>query len=80
MIFVCLIGSYYAQENLSARDAVIKALENNYDIEVAELQKDIGTMNNTWSEAGAFPTVDLQVSQMNTIAHPPATRTSCNAM
>lgn len=56
-----------AQQNLSAQDAVQKALENNYDVQIATLQNDINAKNNKWSEAGAFPTVDITVAQGNNI-------------
>lgn len=52
---------------LSANDAVLRALENNYDVQVANLQQEIGTKNNTWGEAGAFPTVDITIGQNNSI-------------
>lgn len=64
-LFACSLG--FAQTELSATDAVIIALENNYQILIAEKQQDVSVMNNKWSEAGAFPTVDLTVSQNNTI-------------
>lgn len=40
---------------------------NNYDVQIAALQQDISEKNNSWGEAGAFPTVDLIVAQNNTI-------------
>ncbi len=55
------------QTELSATDAVVIALENNYQILIAEKQQEISALNNKWSEAGAFPTVDLVVAQNNTI-------------
>jgi outer membrane protein len=57
----------FGQTELSATNAVIIALENNYQILIAEKQQDISVMNNKWSQAGAFPTVDLSISQNNTI-------------
>ncbi len=66
----CLLlcaGAAFAQDSLSAREAVFAALENNFDILVAEKQIDIAEKNNAWSEAGLFPTVTLQVGQNNTI-------------
>lgn len=67
-IFILLIGFLsQAQTELSATDAVFRALENNYQIQIAEQQKAIATINNTWSQAGAFPTVDLVVTQNNVI-------------
>ena len=56
-----------AQTELSSSDAVFRALENNYQIQIAKQQQGIATINNTWSQAGAFPTVDLVVTQNNFI-------------
>jgi outer membrane protein len=56
-----------AQENLSAQQAVFNALKNNYDILISEKQIEIAERNNSWSEAGLFPTVTLQIGQNNTV-------------
>ena len=68
-IAVCfaLVLPVWGQQSLSVSDAVQSALVNNYDVQIANLQSDISVKNNTWSEAGAFPTVDLVVAQNNTI-------------
>lgn len=66
LVFLACFASF-GQTELSATDAVVIALENNYQILIAEKQQDISVMNNKWSEAGAFPTVDLSISQNNTI-------------
>ncbi len=63
-IFVLSLG-YYAQEALSAQQAVFNALKNNYDILISEKQEEIAAKNNAWSEAGMFPTVAIQVGQNN---------------
>ncbi len=55
------------QEELSAKEAVLKALENNFQMRIAEKQVDIAEKNNTWSEAGLFPSVDLSASLNNTV-------------
>ena len=55
------------QVEISARDAVFEALENNYQIQIANLQHDINRKNNSWSEAGLFPTVTLNAGQSNTV-------------
>jgi outer membrane protein TolC len=65
--FSLLTLAAWGQQELSAGEAVQMALRNNYDVQIANLQNDIGTKNNTWSEAGAFPTVDLVVAQNNSI-------------
>lgn len=71
VIVLSFIG-YFAfqasgQKDLSAKDAVFMALENNYQISIAKKQEDISKMNNKWSEAGLFPTVTLSVGQNNSI-------------
>jgi len=54
-------------DSLSAKEAVLVALENNFDIQVSNAQIDISNKNNSWSEAGLFPTVSLNVGYNNTI-------------
>ena len=66
LFFLACFASF-GQTELSATDAVVIALENNYQILIAEKQQDISVMNNKWSEAGAFPTVDLSIAQNNMI-------------
>lgn len=66
-LFFLTCFASFGQIELSATDAVVIALENNYQILIAEKQQEISEMNNKWSEAGAFPTVDLSISQNNTI-------------
>jgi len=67
IVLILLGGFTSAQTNLSANEAVFKALENNYQVQVVELQQEIAEKNNKWSEAGLFPTVTLAVAQNNTI-------------
>ena len=49
----------FSQEELSAKKAVMVALENNFQMQIAEKQIEVAEKNNKWSEAGLFPTVDL---------------------
>lgn len=42
---------------LSLKDAINKALKNNYGIITTEKSRDISEMNNTWGNAGALPTI-----------------------
>ncbi len=55
-----------AQE-FSLKDAIKIALERNYQIQISQQQQQIAQKNNTWSEAGLFPTVTLNVSSNNAI-------------
>jgi outer membrane protein TolC len=59
--------SLNAQQKLSAKQAVLVALENNYQIQIQEKQQEIAEKNNKWSEAGLFPTVDLTAAIGNSI-------------
>ncbi len=68
LVILLLISTVaFGQTDLSATDAVIIALENNYQILIAGKQHEVSELNNRWSEAGLFPTVDLSVSQTNNL-------------
>ena len=67
IVFTLLFFVSYGQKTLTASQAVFTALENNYQIQIAEKQHAINEKKNTWSEAGLFPTVTLNVGQNNTI-------------
>jgi outer membrane protein TolC len=62
-----VVGSATAQQEVSAMEAISIALENNYQILISQKEMEISEKNNTWSEAGAFPTVDLMVGNNNTV-------------
>ena len=68
-IFLLLLisSACFGQSDLSAKQAVFVALENNYQILVANKQLSISEKNNKWSEAGMFPTVSLNVTNGNSI-------------
>jgi outer membrane protein TolC len=57
----------FGQQKLSAEGAVIIALENNFQMQIASKQLEIAEKNNKWSEAGLFPTVDLAATLGNSI-------------
>lgn len=73
ILFIFIINGFVSftqieiTDSLSAKDAVLIALKNNYDIQVSNAQIDIAQKNNTWSEAGLYPTVGLNVGYNNTI-------------
>jgi outer membrane protein len=54
-------------QNLSLEEAINLALERNYQIQISKKQIDIADRNNTWSEAGLFPTVTLNANFNNVI-------------
>lgn len=51
-----------SQNSLTAEEAVMIALENNFQMQIAKKQIEMANKNNSWSEAGLFPTVDLNAS------------------
>ena len=55
------------KQNLSAKEAVLIAIKNNYAIQISVAQQRIAEKNNTWSEAGLYPTVALNVGANTTI-------------
>lgn len=67
LFIIGAVLSASAQSDLSAKEAVVIALENNYQVQIAEMQQLITEKNNTWGEAGMFPTVSLSVGNNNTI-------------
>jgi outer membrane protein TolC len=71
--YILLIISFFACQNLFAQDATslsieeaIKiCLENNFDIKVEKLDKDIARRNNNMQEAGQMPQVTFNGTQNN---------------
>jgi len=55
-----LVNNGFAQQ-LTAKDAIFTALDKNFKMLIAKEQIGIAQKNNTWSEAGAFPTVTLSL-------------------
>ncbi len=56
----------FAQDSLSIEQAIAQGLKNNYQIQVGNLEVDIAANNNTWGQAGAFPTISLDMQSINT--------------
>lgn len=65
VLFLSFIG--FGQKQLTLKDAIFSALENNFNIKIAEKQEEISIKNNTWSEAGLFPTVSLNATMSNQV-------------
>jgi outer membrane protein len=57
-----------AQKPLSLSDAIKIGLENNFQLEIADYNMQAARINNTWGEAGALPTIDLNFNQNNNIS------------
>lgn len=67
ILLISGIFPVFAQQTLSAKEAVALALENNFKVKIAEKQVEIADKNNNWMEAGFFPTITIGASLNNTI-------------
>lgn len=50
---------------LSLEEAVVIALEKNFDIKISQKNLESAQVNNTWEAAGMFPSINLGLSQTN---------------
>ena len=64
-----LLSTTHAQEDLSLREAITIALENNFQIKIAATNQEIANNNNSWGEAGRLPTVNLGLGQNQSFAY-----------
>lgn len=58
-IFLMGMPGLQAQEELSLSGAIAKGLNNNFDIRIADQDVNIAQTNNTWGQAGRWPTVSF---------------------
>ncbi|ELR73856.1 outer membrane efflux protein [Fulvivirga imtechensis AK7] len=65
--FSFLYISVSAQEELSLSDAIKTGLKRNYDIRIEEKNIEIAENNNSWGEAGKYPTLTLNLNQNNSL-------------
>lgn len=57
-----------AQQNLSLSEALQVALANNFQIQIVKKQTQIAENNDSWGEAGRYPSLNVTVGQNNNIA------------
>lgn len=55
----------HAQEALSLAQAIETGLRNNYQIQIAEREASIAALNNDWTVAGRYPTINLSLNVNN---------------
>ncbi|MEP0367259.1 MAG: TolC family protein [Cyclobacteriaceae bacterium] len=67
VFFLALFTGAYAQENLSLSDAISLGLQRNYGIQIEQANVDIASNNNTWGQAGLYPSLSFDLSQNNGI-------------
>jgi outer membrane protein TolC len=64
-VFSCAVT--HAQDELSLAQAIQIGLQNNFNVQIGKLNEDLAKINNTWGQAGLFPTINLIGSQPNSI-------------
>lgn len=69
-IFILLlltVSAAVAQESLSLNDAVTKALENNYSIQIIKGSQRKAEVTNNWGTAGRYPYINLSLGDDNSL-------------
>ncbi len=61
-----LVFGLMAQEELSLESAIVKALENNYDMVLIKQSQQIAELNNDWGTTGRYPYLGLSAGSDNT--------------
>lgn len=67
-IILCSFSIVSAQEELSLSDALQVALKQNFDIRLTERAIEINQVQNSWGQAGRYPTVSMNLTQGNNIS------------
>ncbi|QGY43603.1 TolC family protein [Maribellus comscasis] len=71
ILFILLSGiAAGAQQMLSLDQAIGKALENNYQIEIILNQQRIAEIENNWGDAGRYPYINLSLGDNNSFNMP----------
>ena len=60
--------SLVAQDDLSIEDAIKLGLAQNFDIIIANKNVEVSKNNNTWGQAGRYPSIDINIQQGNNIS------------
>lgn len=67
-IFLVFIATFSrAQDTLSLAHAIAIGLDNNFNVQIGQLNVDIARNNNTWGQAGLFPTINLTPAFNNSV-------------
>ena len=66
VVFGCTLSAT-GQEQLTLSDAIQMGLGNNFGIRIEQLNQQIARNNNSWGEAGRFPTISINLNQNNAI-------------
>nr|WP_321410602.1 TolC family protein [uncultured Carboxylicivirga sp.] len=56
-----------AQQKMTLNDAILTGLANNFDIKVGEMNYEISKIQNSWGNAGKWPSVTLSLGMNNSL-------------
>ncbi len=62
---IITVNKVVAQQELSLETAVIKGLENNFQVRIFEEYYKSAQLNNTWGTVGRYPSISLGVNSIN---------------
>ncbi|MCF8405761.1 MAG: TolC family protein [Bacteroidales bacterium] len=65
LLTVIFAWPLFAQQQLTLDNAILKGLENNFQIRIAKEQYNITDLNNTWGTVGRFPAINLGITSRN---------------
>ena len=68
ILVICSFGNIVAQDSLTLSDAIQIGLKKNFDIQISAKNIEINKLQNTWGQAGRYPTVDINIQQGNSIS------------
>ncbi|MBS2097655.1 TolC family protein [Carboxylicivirga linearis] len=57
----------YSQEEMTLNDAIITGLANNFDIQIGEMNYKIAQVQNSWGNAGKWPSISLSLGMNNSL-------------
>jgi outer membrane protein TolC len=68
LIIFILSGQLFvqAQEDLSLSKAIEIGLENNYQLKIVRKSEEVSDLNNSWGNAGRYPSIEFNLSSQNT--------------
>jgi outer membrane protein len=59
LIVLSPLANIFAQDSLSIERAILIGLENNFQIQISNKEAAIAANNNSWGQAGAYPSINL---------------------
>jgi outer membrane protein TolC len=68
LLILLTVSISRGQEELKLEDAIKLGLAQNFDILIAQKNIEINSNNNTWGQAGRYPTIDINFQQGNNIS------------